>query len=66
MIEPSNDERSQWPSATEDYVLALEERVAELEARDAILRSAVEWFEQRRPLLAPNTLPIWYVDAKPL
>lgn len=37
LVEPSNDEQSQWPEATEAYVRGLEERIEALEAalRDA-------------------------------
>ena len=38
-------------------------RIAELEARDSILRAAVGWFEKERPQWGPGTLPTWYVDA---
>jgi len=32
LVEPSNDEQSQWPEATENYVRGLEERIKALEA----------------------------------
>jgi uncharacterized protein YceH (UPF0502 family) len=37
LVEPSNDEQSQWPEATENYVRGLEERIEALEAENADL-----------------------------
>ena len=44
-VEPSDDEQSQWPWATEAYVRALEARVQELEAFERRVRSAVDFME---------------------
>lgn len=41
MVEPSTAERSEWPHATVDYVAALEERIAELEAALNIVASGM-------------------------
>lgn len=50
IVEPSTAERSNWPGATVQFVIALENRIAELEAalRDAIPFLAVNMDKYRR------------------
>ncbi len=47
LVEPSNDEQSQWPEATENYVRGLEERI---EALEAALRSVAKTCREEIPL----------------
>lgn len=57
MIEPSDDERSQWPSATDDYVRALEQRIGDLEARLKEVAHAYDVTFKRRTELELAILP---------
>lgn len=52
------------PPDIEKCECANHKRIAELEARDELLRQAVEWFEMHRPQWGPGTLPTWFVDAR--
>ena len=45
---------------------AAEERIANLEDRDALLRDAVMWFNFHRPVwkTGDNKFPPWFIEAK--